>query len=468
VPDAPLPRAATPVVLPPPPRPGERPPIRNARLAALLAEPLTQRSLDALEAQLQVFGVLTLPALENGLYAAVPRAHASNAYTGYGNTWVRDTVQIAQAAWDSGQVGSAAATARALATWFSRQAPRFEACIAGTADVSDPMQRPHIRFRGASLEELPEWWPHAQNDALGYALWFLARAALSGLLPLDAFTGPVLLRFPRYFAAIRYWQDRDSGHWEEARKLECSSVGAVVAGLLALRGLLRSRSELLDLGARSSPPVTPALLDELLAAGRAHLARVLPRESQGEPDPTLDRDTDAALLFLVHPLRVVDDAMAARICDDVRARLLGVHGIRRYAGDSYWMADYARLFDEQTRTSGFEDDVGARDRHLLPGTEAQWCLFDPVLSVIHGWRFLASRDPRERELQEWHLLRSLGQITGDDCALGPGLCPEAYCMPDSREPGRWIANDDTPLLWTQACVVSALGAARRTLAAASQ
>ena len=43
---------------------------------------------------------------------------------------------------------------------------------------------------------------------------------------------------PLYFQAIRYWQDEDSGHWEERRKIEASSIGAVVAGLRELR-LLR-------------------------------------------------------------------------------------------------------------------------------------------------------------------------------------------------------------------------------------
>ncbi len=417
------------------------------------------------------------------MYAAVPRVQASNQYTGYANTWVRDTVHIAHAAWERGQVGRAAAAARSLLAWFGTQAPRFERCIAGEADLSDPMQRPHIRFRGADLTEIPVWWPHAQNDALGYALWFLSRASLSGLLPVDDAAAAVLWRFPRFFAAISYWQDRDSGHWEEARKLQCSSVGAVVAGLMAFRGLCRSRPEVGALGLRGAAlgaehaqstgevraaPFTPGQLDELLAAGRAHLNRVLPAESIDESDPSLQRATDAALLFLVHPLRVVSDEMAMRICDDVRATLLGPYGIRRYIGDSYWMADYTRLFDEHTRTAGFEDDVAARDRFLQPGTEAQWCLFDPVLSTIHGWRFLATRDPGDRAWQEWHLRRALGEVTGADCPLGEGLCPEAYYLPDSRTPAVWVANDDTPLLWTEAALSSALLAARKTVVAAGR
>jgi Glycosyl hydrolases family 15 len=453
-------------------------------MAALLAGPLDERTLDAIEALLTGCGSLQFPALPNGLYAAVARTTAGNAYTGYANTWVRDTVQVAHAAWERGQVGRAAAAARSLLAWFEKQAPRFDAAIVGESDLDDPMQRPHIRFHGADLAELPQWWPHAQNDALGYALWFLSRAALSGLLPADAAAAAVLWRFPRYFQAIRYWQDRDSGHWEEARKLQCSSVGAVVAGLLAFRGLCRSRPEFAAAGAgagRSSGPhaslgaaaasgaggapriagAVPMSLDELLAAGRAHLAAVLPAESAGESDPALNRATDAALLFLVHPLRVVTAEMAARIADDVRATLLGPHGIRRYAGDSYWMADYKTLFDESTRTSGF-DDVVARDRLLKPGTEAQWCLFDPVLSTIHGWRFLATRDPRDRELQAWHLHRALGQVTASGDVWGEGLCPEACYLEDSRDPSAWVPNDNTPLLWTEAALSSALLAARKT------
>jgi len=137
-------------------------------------------------------------------------------------------------------------------------------------------------------------------------------------------------------------------------------------------------------------------------------------------------------------------------------------------GDSYWCADYKRHFDESVRTAGFGAELSDRDARLIAGTEAQWCPFDPVLSCWHGGRFLATRDPRHRERQAWHWNRALGQLTGADAAVGEGRCPEAWWMPDSREPSRWEPNDDTPLLWTQAALVSALGAMRATAAFAKE
>jgi phosphorylase kinase alpha/beta subunit len=439
--------------------------VHNRRLAPHLREPVTEADLDAIEELLGGWGALDLPAKPNGLYAAVPKRLPGVPDTGYGSVWVRDCVQVAQCAWERGEVGAAAATARGLLTWFVRQSERFEACIDGRADLSDPMQRPHVRFDGDTLTEIDQWWPHDQNDALGYGLWFCARAALSGLLPLNEQGAAALFRFPRFFEAVRYWETPDSGHWEEHGKLCASSVGTVVAGLLALRGLVRSRPNL----QRTEGGGTLELpdLDALIASGRATLERVLPCESV-TPDGTVERSADAALLFLIHPLRVVSGDAADAILQRVRTELVGPIGVRRYVGDSYWMANYTSLFDEQTRTAGFGADLSVRDALLAPGTEAQWCLFDPVLSVIHGWRYLASRDPAELALQVRHFHRALAQVTGADCALGEGLCPEAYYLPDGDRPDEWVANDDTPLLWTSAYVGAALRAMRNSLGVAEQ
>jgi phosphorylase kinase alpha/beta subunit len=50
------------------------------------------------------------------------------------------------------------------------------------------------------------------------------------------------------------------------------------------------------------------------------------------------------------------------------------------------------------------------------------------------------------------LNRSLGQLTGEDSAFGGFKCPEAYYL----ENGRYVPNDNTPLLWPQANLWGAL------------
>ena len=76
--------------------------------------------------------------------------------------------------------------------------------------------RPHVRFDGASLSEIAgEPWAPARNDALGYFRWLSCRLAARGRLEPDPDTVAVLSRLIRYFEAIRFWQDEDSGHWEE-------------------------------------------------------------------------------------------------------------------------------------------------------------------------------------------------------------------------------------------------------------
>ena len=60
-------------------------------------------------------------------------------------------------------------------------------------------------------------------------LWLYALLARDGHVALDEPALDVLALVPRYLAAIRYWQDEDSGHWEETRKISASSIGTVVA-----------------------------------------------------------------------------------------------------------------------------------------------------------------------------------------------------------------------------------------------
>jgi len=155
---------------------------------------------------------------------------------------------VANALFAIGETAVAARTVRATLDFYSRHRSRFEAIIAGQLDPAVPMNRPHVRFDGATLNEVAEDWSHAQNDALGYCLWLASRLHLAGALPLEPADAALLALFPLYFRAIRYWQDADSGHWEEKRKVEASSIGAVVAGLLAFRRIFAGQCSIAAAG----------------------------------------------------------------------------------------------------------------------------------------------------------------------------------------------------------------------------
>jgi len=357
----------------------------------------------------------------NGIYPAAGGMN-STSVSGYQHAWLRDNVMVAYSRLEAGDVETAVACARGLMRFVESQAPRFAAVIAQPSLKETVESRPHVRFDADSLGELPGKWSQAQNDALGYLLWFRARLHNLGYWRLEAAEREMVGLFTRYFEAIRYWEDPDSGAWEEARKVNSSSVGAVVAGL--------EEARLAGAGVADSP----------IAAGRGLLARQLPMES-----PKL-RGADAAVLFLVYPLEVVRDSTTRDlIVHLIQARLEGEIGIRRYIGDSYYCQDYDRWFPPELRSIDWSDRMEVRDEYLQPGCEAQWCLFDSLLSVIFG-RFYADRDQQARYLQ-----RAIAQLTPAH------HCPELYFL----QRGCWTPGPHTPLLWAEANLSLALNQARR-------
>lgn len=406
---------------------------------------------------LRGYRTLSLTPLPTGLYPAASIDPKTATQSGYGNVWVRDNVYVALAQEASGGSAAARTAVQQLAAFYLKYRGRFEAILEGHADSNSPMNRPAVRFDGVNLAELPTRWPQAQNDALGYFLWAYCRFARSTRVPPDR---ELLALLPLYFRAIRYWEDEDSGHWEERRKIEASSIGAVVAGLRELRLLLsRENAPAARFGGTA---ITPDFLDRLIEPGAAALDDILPWECI-QPDPRKRRRYDAALLFLAYPLEVVGDVMSQRIVDDVLGNLLGEYGIRRYLGDSYWTADYKDKIPVAELTTDVSEHQEKRDALARPGEEAQWCLFDPIVSVIAGRRYLRTGDPADLERQVHHLNRSLGQLTGPDCPQGELLCPEAYYL----EHGRYVPNDHVPLLWTQANLWLALLAMQESAAHSS-
>lgn len=394
-------------------------------------------------------GAFQFPSLPNGLFPASGGANAAT--LGYHYVWVRDNVQISYAHFVNGCFRESGANLRTLTDYFAKHCNRFTAIIEGRADPSNPMNRPHIRFDGLTLDEIPEKWAHAQNDALGYFLWLLSQVTLAGVYSPDEKSAQVIDALILYFRAIRFWEDEDSGHWEEARKIESSSIGVVTAALIALKGALVADTHLRDL-----TKITVEGLEDLIKRGTDALHAILPDECTQHGKY---RYCDGAQLFLIYPTAVADGALADQIINRTITHLRGDVGIRRYRGDSYWCADYKSLLEELgALTKDFSDEMERRDALLRPGEEAQWCIFDPTLSALYGKRFAELGGKENLELQLMYLNRSLAQIT-------PELrCPEAYYL----EHGAYVPNDNTPLFWTQANLWVALHHARESLARAGK
>jgi GH15 family glucan-1,4-alpha-glucosidase len=414
----------------------ERDSMLETGLTRLISERYTREKIVEIKAQLAVSGSHEIHPVAHGLFAA-SGSQLPDSMTGYQNVWVRDNIMVANSFWERGILAPAISCMNGLTKFFEKQKPRFRELIDDPARVlkEDANRRPHIRFTAQSLWELPEKWPHAQNDALGHALWFRFVLANSGQLPMATEDWATYSLFPEYFEAIEYWQDKDSGAWEEGRKINNSSVGAVIAGLQEILKFLESP------GVRTA--VAPKLsasdiekLKKLIEKGRSRLDQTLPFEAPP------DRMVDSALLFLIHPLKVVRSRpVQDAILNLVQARLKGDIGIKRYANDSYFCQDFDQWFVPAQMSADFSDRLDFRDAFLQPNCEAQWCIFDPVLSIIYGQRFLANPQDQESHNKQIHYFnRSLRQITPD------GRCPELYFL----KQGRYVANAHTPLAWTQA------------------
>ncbi|MDP3009910.1 MAG: hypothetical protein Q8N30_12685 [Methylococcales bacterium] len=90
--------------------------------------------------------------------------------------------------------------------------------------------------------------------------------------------------------------------------------------------------------------------------------------------------------------------------------------------------------------------MSSRDSLLQIGQEAQWCIFNPIISVIYGKKYQKTHKKEFLELQTKYFNRSLAQLTPENSLFGGFKCPELYYL----ENGNYVPNDATPLLWTQA------------------
>jgi hypothetical protein len=435
--------------------------IHNSEVSRLVKNSYELKDLESINLLLHSRNVFRFPALENGLFPAAVLA-SSTEYTGYSAVWLRDNIYVAYSHYIFGEVDVALKNVNCLMKYFQKHKMRFENIIDSCINPNNVMERPHIRFNGEELEEIDQSWEHAQNDALGYFLWFYCKLVSDKVLQPTQQDIETLALFPLYFEAVSYWQDEDSGHWEENRKVEASSIGVVLASLKALKQLRITSSFISHCCQYKDKLVTVELLDDLIHKGIDSLNCILPSESV---QSGRERRYDASLLFLIYPLQILDDEITNQIVSDVIDNLQGQYGISRYLGDSFWSRDYEDI-PESIRTSISTDREQWLQEHglsLREGEEAQWCIFDPIISTIFGIKFQKTKQAEFLEKQTFYLNRSLGHITSEDFKIGGFKCPELYYLKDSD----YVPNDATPLLWTQANLRIALRVMEQSLSSES-
>ncbi|MFB6467062.1 glycoside hydrolase family 15 protein [Cytobacillus sp. Hz8] len=187
----------------------------------------------------------------------------------------------------------------------------------------------HSRY-STDLKEIPAEWGHAQNDAIGAFLWGVGEGWRLGQKVIrDEKDLEIVQKLVDYLRCLEYWQAPDNGMWEENMEVHASSIGACVAGLQAVKLLVR-------------------VDEELIKKGEEALRKFLPRES-------VSKETDLALLSLIFPYCMVEREMALNILNQVTTKLERRYGVIRYKNDLYYNN----------------------------GSEAEWCFGLPWLGLCY-------------------------------------------------------------------------------------
>lgn len=174
--------------------------VHNEKILDFIKYCYSLEDIQRLSAFLSENHVLRFPHLENGLF---PAALVSNEteYTGYANVWVRDNIYLAYSHYIVGQTAIAVKNIKTLMNYFQKFQRRFINIIEGQVNPEKIMERPHIRFEGRTLTEIDQVWEHAQNDALGYFLWFYCCLAREKYLSPSSGDLETIALFPLYFQA---------------------------------------------------------------------------------------------------------------------------------------------------------------------------------------------------------------------------------------------------------------------------
>ncbi|MBN1157122.1 glycoside hydrolase family 15 [Candidatus Woesearchaeota archaeon] len=241
---------------------------------------------------------------DHGLFSASP-----NKLTGYDKVWIRDNIYEALGLEAVNDHDAVVKTYRALLDLLRKHESKIDGAIAKRPNHADHYIHP--RYCPLTLCEIPGTWGNKQNDAIGALLFKMADLERKGVKIIrNGIDLMIIRKLVDYLAAIEYWHDKDNGMWEENDEVHASSVGACVAGLKAIDGIVPVKKE-------------------LIAKGEHALNALLPRESE-------TKIVDLALLSLIYPYDVISREQALKILENVESILVRGKGVIRYVGDKYY------------------------------------------------------------------------------------------------------------------------------------
>jgi phosphorylase kinase alpha/beta subunit len=239
---------------------------------------------------------------KTGLFAAAP-----NAKTGYHRVWIRDNIYALFGFEAKKDYYTSVKTVHALLDILKQHQYKIDWMI------KEPNPKHSYRYVHPRYEpdgkEIPEPWGNKQNDAIGALLWKIGQLDQKKAMVWREGDQQIVQKLVKYLEAIEYWHDSDNGMWENEEEVHASSVGACLAGLLAVQH-------------------TVYVPLHLIAHGEHALRTMLPRESNM-------RHTDLALLSLIWPYNVVTQKEAEQILKNVE-ELVREKGVIRYSGDAYY------------------------------------------------------------------------------------------------------------------------------------
>ena len=438
-----------------------------------------------LREKLEAHDALRFVAYPSGLYPASELPTILGAQTGMDMAWLRDNAHVAMSLYEQGFQTQASAAGRSVLSVLHNNRNILDTVVNDTSRDVKHLPRLPVRVHGTTLENDHE--QRVQNDSVGYALWFVSRLMHNGAIEPQAEDLDVLAQTVRYLDRVQFWKDADQGHWEEDSRIHTSSIGTVLAGVRDTQKVLDHYGyhhdidipNILDKGVNSLYTILshgftdisgPALANITAHGQHTWSEHLYPQNPEVKPPLDFDihhRRYDAALLFLVEPLGIVQGSWAEKIVRDVEQNLLREKGVARYVGDTYWCPGFKELLTIEERTTSAEGRLDLRNasaaKVAATQTEAQWTLFDPILSSYWGKRYQQEGNPEYLEKQLKHLDRSLSQFTVQPD--GNMKLPELYyheqesILDDSfagSHQFRLEAGDHTPLLWSQANLLRAL------------